>query len=172
MQVGSRPQNKFLFKVGAVPVPVTPCFSYLGVMFDDRVNWAALIKRKVGEVSRANASIFGFASKMGQHPIAAMLKLYQAKSVAIARYGSEIWGYAPVNVLQVVENTFLKRLLSVPRGTSNYVVHEELGVPYLRDTLALCPLSFWLKCWLNVDLNLTQQILREIMSLDHKLRIP
>lgn len=62
--------------------------------------------------------------------------------------------------------------MSVPLGTPNLVVHEELGVLYLQDILALRPLMCWIKCWLNDDLGLTQQILREATSLDNMTRIP
>lgn len=172
MQVGIRPKKRYLFTVGDASVPLTSAFSYLGVLLDDHLSWGPLISRKRGEATRINNAIFNFASKIGKRPVKALLKLYQAKSLATACYGSEIWGYTPLSTLQAVENTFLKRLLGVPGGTANMVVQEELGVQTLSLVISLRPLLFWLKCWLNKELSLNHQILREIMDLDHMLDIP
>lgn len=63
------------------------------------MQWGPQITEKRG--ARANAAIFNFASKLGNKLIDAMLKVYQAKSLAIASYGSEIWGHTTVTPLQV-----------------------------------------------------------------------
>lgn len=166
MQVGLRTKRSFQFRVGSSFIPRAHVFSYLGVLLDDQLNWGPQICKNRAAMERANAAVFHFASKVGKKPVGAMLKIYQAKSLAIASYGSEIWGHTDIKPLQVAENKFLKRLLSVPQSLSNLVVHEELGVQYLSDSLSLRPIVFWLKCWLNPELTLTHSIIRECMGLE------
>lgn len=139
---------------------------------DDQLQCGPQITKIRGALVRANMAIFNFATKLGRKPIGAMLKVYQAKSLATASYGSEIWGHISTNPLQGIENTFLKRLLCAPQSLSNLTVHEELGVQFQCDTLASLPIVFWLKCWLNPELNLNHTIIRECLTLDKALQIP
>lgn len=172
MQVGRSSKKVFQFRVGSSLIPQTNAFSYLGVLLDDQLQWGPQIRKNRGAMDRANTAFFNFATKIRRKPIGAMLKVYQAKSLAIASYGSEIWGYNKATSLQVAENKFFKRLLSAPQSLSNMVAHEELGVQFLCDTLALRPIVFWLKCWLNPELTVTHIIIQECITLDKASRIP
>ena len=63
----------------------------------------------------------------------------------IMLYGSEIWGYNSVDVLEWVQLRFFKILLKVHKSTPNVMVYGELGSYPLHLSIQVRMLSFWHK---------------------------
>ena len=62
-------------------------------------------------------------------------------------YGSEIWGYENIDILEKVHVKFCKLLLNLKTSTPNFMLYGELGryMYPLNITVKLNILSFWSK---------------------------
>lgn len=100
------------------------------------------------------------------------MKVYNAKCVPMATYGCDIWGYCDSKEIQGAENSFMRRVLSVPVSTPIFNAHEDLGMGYISDLVAVAPLLRWLRIWAQPAPNLNQQILLDCLNLGRVLDIP
>lgn len=60
-------------------------------------------------------------------PIDLQLKNVDAMAEPILLYGSEIWGYENIKIIEQVHLGFCKRILKARYSTSNFMVCGELG---------------------------------------------
>lgn len=123
-------------------------------------------------LARASGAILDFAKRIRSKPLPALMKIYNAKCLPMATYGSDIWGYTDVKEIQGAKNTFLRRLLLVPASTPIFNIHEELGVGFISDQIGAAPLLCWLRIWAQPTPNLSQVIIQDCLLLDKVLDIP
>ena len=60
-------------------------------------------------------------------------------------YGSEIWRYENIDILEKVHVKFCKLLLNLKTSTPNFMLYGELGRYPLNIKVKLKILSFWSK---------------------------
>lgn len=161
MTMGQRKRKSKTFLCSDAEVSTVSSFTYLGVLFDERSSWAPQFRAKKNAVIRSTSALLGFTQRLGARPFEAILSIYRSKCLAIAMYGSAIWGYKQLDGVQLAENRFLRTLLCVPQSTPTFAIHQELGLGYVTDLLRVAPLVCWLKTWLNPDITLNHQILRD-----------
>lgn len=99
------------------------------------------------------------------------MNLYRSICWAKVTYGAEVWGWGEIKGLQLEENRYLRKVLKVPPSTPAYIVHEELGVPYLEDMIRLKPVLAWLKVWYNPEAALGRLIINDCLSRDNGMKI-
>ena len=81
-------------------------------------------------------------------------------------YGSEIWGYENIDILEKVHVQFCKLLLDLKTSTPNVMVYGELGRYPL--TVKLKMLSFWSKLIDVKQLKLSSLIYRLLYLKTHE----
>lgn len=101
-------------------------------------------KAKRNGMARSTVAVLDFVRRLGAKPVQAMLNVYKDKIIAIANYGSEIWGYKNCAELQIVENEFLRSLLSVPQSMPSYIIHQEVGICFMVDLIRKSPFLKWI----------------------------
>lgn len=158
--------------VGVVKINRVSSFTYLGLFFNRNGTWGTHIKVSNLKILRTIEGIFRFVSKIGNKPTREILALYRSKSITTACYGAAIWGRSNTTSLQIQENKFLKRLLSVPSSTPNYIVHRELFVPYISDLISMAGLILWHGIWTKEETKFTKDIILDCLALDNCRKIP
>lgn len=164
MACGPKLKKWKTFYIDNTPVDTVNTFYYLGVTFSGSGNRSYEIANGQSKMNRSAHGVFKFATKLGNCPIKDMIAIYKARSFATAMYGAEVWGYHCSQVLQREENSFLKRLLSLPHSASNEIIHREVG--YLADLISLRPLLLWRSIWAKVETNFTKLIIMDCLLLD------
>lgn len=108
-------------------IDFTRTFSYLGVLFNQDCLWNKAIANRKILFSKACMALRCFGRRLGTNPPEVMVTIYKAKCLSIATFGAGLWGYKNCIDLQTVENEFFRYLLAIPKSTSAYVIHAELG---------------------------------------------
>ena len=67
--------------------------------------------------------------------------MYKSRCVSAVVYGADVWGYKNLKVIQREENRFFRRILCLPSSLPHYKLHDELGLVYISNLLAIRPLS-------------------------------
>ncbi|KAJ1106933.1 hypothetical protein NDU88_004331 [Pleurodeles waltl] len=106
-------------------------FSYLGVLFDNKLSWIALAVDKRQDLRKSTGAISSFAARLRSTPLKALINVYQAKCESKVLYGCDIWGYRAIRDLQIEDNQFLRRILCVPQSAPSFSVPEQPGAKYL-----------------------------------------
>lgn len=172
MIIGSKPRRPKMHHCEGNEIARVTTFTYLVVLFDDRSTWVPQKKAKRNVMARSTLAVLDFARRLGAKPIQVLLNIYRAKCIAISNYGSEIWGYREVKDIQIVENKFLRNLLSLPQSTPSYIVHQEAGVGFVSDLIGVAPLLKWIAIWINPELEMNSEIMRNCLALDRASSIP
>ena len=135
-------RSNFEFKLQHETIEVVDSFSYLGIFF--KYNGCFSESRKK-LVNQAHTSLFSiYKSIRNQNiPIDLQLKIFDAMVERILLYGSEIWGYENIKIIEQVHLGFCKRILKVRSSTPNFMVHVELGRYPLEIRVKIRMISFW-----------------------------
>jgi sialic acid synthase SpsE len=88
------------------------------------------------QADRAMFALIGKCKKLCL-PVDIQLQLFDALVKPILLYGSEVWGYENIILLERLQLKFLKILLNVNRSTTNNMVYGELGC---------LPIGIYVKC--------------------------
>ena len=82
----------------------------------------------------------------------------------ILLYGSEIWGYENIKIIEQVHLQFCKRILKVRTTTPNFMVYGELGRFPLEIKVKMRMVSYWNKLLQNEKLSRSIQVYRLLLS--------
>lgn len=102
--------------------------------------------------------------KIGTKSIEIIKKVYEAKTLSAASYGAAVWGISDISKLQLIEDGFLKNLISLPQSCSNYICHMELRVPYITDKIWIAPILMCYSVWRKETLSLTRAIINDSLN--------
>ena len=123
-------QDKKLEVVGII-------FKYNGTFFDTK-------KKLVDQAQRSLHFIYK-TIRNESIPVDLQLKLFDSMIEPILLYGSEVWGYENLKILEQIHLKFCKRILKVRNTTPNFIVYGELGRFPLEIRVKLRMISYWCK---------------------------
>ena len=119
-------------------------FKYLGILMNYNGNYH---KAKKELHDQANKAMFSLLTKSQvlELPIDIQLDLFEKTVVPILLYGSEVWGFENMKIVETLHLRFCKYILKLKRSTPSYMVYGELGVYSMRIYVAMRMVTYWTK---------------------------
>jgi len=119
-------------------------YVYLGVTMCYNGTFTKAIKRLYDIANRAMFALIKKGRRLCLNTDI-MLKLFEHTIVPILLYGSEVWGFTNINLVEKLHLRFCKILLNVKKCTTTAMVYGELGQLPLARLVQCRLLNFWFK---------------------------
>jgi len=93
--------------------------------------------------------MYGLLQKCRKHTLSieCQLDMFYKTILPILLYGSEIWGFENIDIIERVHLRFCKLILHLKQSTPNFMVYGELGRYPIPVILKVCMIRFW--CRIN-----------------------
>lgn len=132
----------FDFKLDGTSLEIVDSYTYLGLLLNYNGSFVCAKKKLVEQSQKALFAVYTKIRNL-HLPIDLQLKLFDYLVEPILLYGSEIWGFENIDIIEKVHLQFCKRILNVRSSTPNVMVYGELGRFPLEIKVKLRMLSFW-----------------------------
>jgi hypothetical protein len=123
---------------------IVDTYSYLGIIFKYNGTFFETRKKLVEQANKALYCIYKLVHNESI-PIDLHLKMVEP----ILLYGSKVWGYENLKVIEQIQLKFCKRILKVRNTTPHFMIYGELGRFLLEIRVKLRMIAFWSKLVLN-----------------------
>jgi hypothetical protein len=97
------------------------------------------------------------------------IELFNKTIRPILLYGSELWGFTNINILEKVQLKFMKQILYLKQSTPSYMIYGELGILPLREEAKIRMVSYWCRLTVN-GINKLSNYLYSFIETLHKQR--
>ena len=134
--------NNYSFSFNNSDLEIVSTFKYLGIIFNVNGNFSLAKQQQKTQAERAMFCLLNKCKKL-KLPIDIQLELFDKIVVPILLYGSEIWGFENVKVLESLHLKFCKYILNVKKSTPNCMVYGELGRFSLDLNIKCRVIAFW-----------------------------
>ena len=117
-------------------------YKYLGVLFRKSGSFYSAKKQLVNQAEKAMYSLI----RKSRSLILALdlqIELYEKMVKSILLYGSDVWGFGNLDVLERSVLKFLKLILQMKSSTPNFMVFGETGVYPIYIDIYCRVISFW-----------------------------
>lgn len=145
------------FMINGVQLEVVTEYKYLGILFNRSGSFLTAKKYIANQASRAMFNLLKKARSL-LLPIDIQIELFQKTIKPILLYGSEVWGFGNLNILEQVQLKFLKHILNVKKSTPNCIVYGETGVLPLKVDIQSRMIGYWSKLVYPVTSNLSTKL--------------
>ena len=116
-------------------------FDYLGVRYNFNGKFAKNKKRLIDQARKAMFSLMKKSRKLSL-PIDIELHLLDSM-IAIVLYGSEVWGYENIDIVNNFQLKVCKMLLGLKQSTPSVIIYGELSIIPLNLSIQSRILNFW-----------------------------
>ena len=138
-----RKNEKWFFK--HEKIECVSYYKYLGLIISSRLSWSVATKTLASQAQKVIAMLQCFQYKYGKLPLSSIFHIFDRMIAPILLYGSEIWGYSYVDVIEKVHIRFCKHWLGIPKGSSDVAALGECGRYPLFVKYNLRCISYWCK---------------------------
>ena len=117
-------------------------YKYLGITFCSN---GSFYKARTKLVEQGNRAMFALLNKCRSlHlPLDMQIDLLDKTVSPILLYGSEVWGYENIEILERLRLKFCKYILNVKTSTPTNMVMGELGIFPLETMIRVRMVKFW-----------------------------
>ena len=131
-----------IFKFEDKDVEIVYSYKYLGVIFNYNGSFMLNIKSLSDVATKAMFSLIQ-KGKSKCLDVDTLIHLFECTVKPILLYGSEIWGFCNIDVIERVQLRFLKIILGLKKSTPNIMVYGETGCVPLLLSIKTRMVSFW-----------------------------
>ena len=139
------------FKYGCDIIEVVSDYVYLGVKMNFNNTFAKAMKKQLDQGRRAQFSMLIKARNLDL-PIDIQTKLFESIVCPILLYGSEVWGFQKIDMLEIFYIKFFKKILKLRPSTPNCMIYGEVGKLPLQTSVDKQLIAYWLRV-LNKDVH-------------------
>ena len=129
----------------------------------------ALLQQAVGDLAAKakirTSQILKCLWRLGNVPRNVFLKMYDAQTLPILMYGSELWGFQQFSVIEKAHMFACKRFLNVSVQTPNKMIYGDLGRYPMFITSAIRCVKYWLRITNLPDERLTKKAYNMLLYL-------
>lgn len=145
-------------------------YKYLGIYFNKS---GSFYKSKIQIAEQANKALFALLRKIKTLalPFDLQIELFEKTIKPILLYGSEIWGYGNVNVLERIQLKFLKYIFKFKKPTPSYMIYGETGVLPLSVHIKHRVITFWARLIENINSDQPTKLSSKVYIFLRKLHI-
>ena len=109
---GARKKPKVQFNIGNQEIEIVDSYKYIGVLFTQTCSFLRARKHIVQQAKKAMILLFTRINNL-DIPIDLQLKLFDQTVVPILTYACEVWGYENLDMIEKVQNDFLRRIMYI-----------------------------------------------------------
>lgn len=160
-----RKQTQFWYK--GETLEITDTYKYLGILFNYNGSFKVGMKELFDQSSRA---MFSLPSKCRtlNLPIDIQMDLFDKTIIPIITYGSEIWGYEKLDLIEKLQITFCKRVLQLKKNTGNMFLYGELGRYPLSIVIQTRMINYWARLNNSKNSKLNVILYNSLLELHNK----
>ena len=160
---GTRNTNRFTFKIGGIDLEITDKYHYLGLTFSSSGSFLNSRKHIAGQATKAMYLLLT-KSNNSDLPIDLIIKLFDHTVLPILTYGSEIFGYENIDILEKVHNEFLRKITKARKSTPIYMLYGELGRYPISVIVKSRMIAYWNRLLTGKTTKLANQIYRFMVN--------
>ena len=116
MIFGAKKINAYRFTLGDRPLEITDKYHYLGVTFSNNGYFLNARKHTVEQANKAMHYLFTRINN-ADLPLDLALKLFDHTALPILTYGSEVFGFENVEILERIHSNFLRKITNTRKST-------------------------------------------------------
>ena len=139
---GARTHGNYNFKIGNQPLEITDKYHYLGLTFSCNSSFLNARKHTVEQANKAMHFLFVKINN-ADLPLDLALKLFDHTVLPILTYGSEIFGYENLEIIERVHNNFLRKITNSRKSTPMSFLYGELGRYPISVIIESRMIAFW-----------------------------
>lgn len=139
---GARNTNVFNFHIGDNDIEIIKQYKYLGVVFSSTGSFLNARKHIVEQARKAMHLLFMRINNLSL-PMDLQLKLFDHTVLPILCYGSEIWGFEQLKIIENIHNEFLRKITKVRSSTPMYMLYAELGRYPIEIIIKSRMIGYW-----------------------------
>ncbi|UYV74751.1 hypothetical protein LAZ67_12000810 [Cordylochernes scorpioides] len=154
---GGKPSNKDRWFWNDKPIAITSRYTYLGFPLTPTITTTHPANYFKGKALTAINATHPILIKSKAKSINLSIKLFDTIVRAVLMYAAPLWATEHKDLLDNIQDIFIRRFLNLPRYTPGYLIRLETG----RISLSVTALKLTLKYWLRV-LNMSSDRLPRI----------
>ena len=136
-------KSKFAFEIDNHKLEISDNYRYLGVIFDEYLDFDKCAKTLSEAAGRSLGSIitkFKQYKNIGYHTFT---KLYKTGVISILDYGASVWGFGNHKYAQQVQNRAIRYFLGVHKNAPNLAIQSEMGWLNVQYHFYICAMRYW-----------------------------
>lgn len=163
-----RPNCNKTFTIGEHSLEIVNEYKYLGLFFTKS---GSFFKTKQYIAEQANKAMFALLRKIKSLslPYDLQIELFDKTIKPILLYGSEIWGFGNVDILERVQLKFYKYIFNMKKSTPSYMIYGELGVVPLSINMKNRVIAYWTRIIDNIESDKTTKLASKLYIIMHDL---
>uniref|UniRef100_A0A670JBD8 ribonuclease H n=1 Tax=Podarcis muralis TaxID=64176 RepID=A0A670JBD8_PODMU len=139
--------RKSLWNFEGHSIEYCSAFKYLGIIFQHGLSWSAHLNTTILAARRTIKALEKFYYAKGGQLVPPIRKAFISKVLPMLLYGVEIWGWnlKTLQRLEILQNSFARKVLGLPKGSVAAQLRTELGLPSIVARAHIRIISFYCK---------------------------